>query len=205
MFEAAPPEVTIPPLAGSDLLQQQAQLEGDLGEAARVALEAERQEAAEADAAAAAAAEKAEQDEVSEAVAAAAASLPVVPFEVVSKINADGATVASERKVGGAGGLAGGLRDEKLRQREHEEEKAFWDPRGQRQEEEEEEGDGGGNNDDDDGSLEGKVQNATEGGREDGEDGGVTVLFAREEDSASVEGGEDVQDGRSPDGGEPMQ
>lgn len=90
MFEAAQIETTDSMKAASELLQQQAQLEGDLGDAARVALEAERQEAEAAKA----------DEEMAQAVAAAAASLPVVPMEVVSKVNADGAAASLEGKVG---------------------------------------------------------------------------------------------------------
>ena len=76
-------------------------MEGDLGEAARVALALEREEAAELEAAAIAAAKKADEDErLTEELAATAASLPVIPYEVVSKMKADGA--AAERKVGDA-------------------------------------------------------------------------------------------------------
>lgn len=67
-----------------------------------MALKLEQEEAAEAHAAAIAAAKRADEDELSQAVAATASSLPVIPYEVVSKVKADGAS-SSEGKVGDAG------------------------------------------------------------------------------------------------------
>lgn len=95
-------------------------MEGDLGEAARVALALEREEAAELEAAAVAAAKKADEDELSEELAATAASLPVIPYEVVSKMKAD---AASERKVGDAAAAAA-VSEQRARQTDHEAE--FW-------------------------------------------------------------------------------
>ncbi|CAM9654694.1 unnamed protein product, partial [Ectocarpus fasciculatus] len=100
--EAIPTPALPTALTASDLLEKQAQLEGDLGEAARVALKLEQEEAAEAHAAAIAAAKRAEEDELSQAVAATASSLPVIPYEVVSKVKADG-TSSSEGKAGDVG------------------------------------------------------------------------------------------------------
>ncbi|CAM9294212.1 unnamed protein product [Scytosiphon promiscuus] len=108
--QAAPPAVDppmplpAPGLTGSDLLEQKAKLDGEDGEAARVALACEREEAAEAEAAAVAVAKKVHEEDLSEVVAVTAASLPVIPQEVVSKMQADGAS--SERKVGDAAASA---------------------------------------------------------------------------------------------------
>lgn len=117
VFEASQIETTDSVKAASELLQQQAQLEGDLGDAARVALEAERQEAE--------AASKAE-EEMAQAVAAAAASLPVVPMEVVSKVNADGAAASLEGKVGDTGLRGNDAPQQRLQILENEEE-TFWE------------------------------------------------------------------------------
>lgn len=108
--EAIPTPALPTALTASDLLEKQAQLEGDLGEAARVALKLEQEEAAEAQAAAIAAAKRAEEHELSQAVAATASSLPVIPYEVVSKVKADGICSSSEGKVGDAGADDAGRR-----------------------------------------------------------------------------------------------
>ena len=117
----------------SELLERQAQLEGDLGDAARVALEAERQEEAQARAEAEAANKADEEMALAQAVATAAASLPgvpmeapveaprKVPMEVVSKVNADGAAASLEGKVGEAG-----LRLKAQVTDENTEEESFW-------------------------------------------------------------------------------
>lgn len=151
-------------LTPSDLLEQQAQMDGDLGEAARVALALEREEAAELEAAAVAAAKKADEDDrLTEELAATAASLPVIPYEVVSKMKADGA--AGERKVGDAFWEAGhrsGVAPMEEEEEEQEEEEA-------RGESTAEMGDGG----------ERPQQEETTEEEEEGEGQDETAFFAR--------------------------
>lgn len=177
MFEAAQIETTDSVKAASELLQQQAQLEGDLGDAARVALEAERQEAE--------AASKAD-EEMAQAVAAAAASLPVVPMEVVSKVNADGAAASLEGKVGDAGLRGDDTPQQRLQILENEEE-TFWESKSLR----------GGMPDE---PVE-AVNNQGCVSREDGLEDEVQVLFDSKIDGKS-EDPEELEEGTTPGGGE---
>lgn len=91
-----------------------------------MALAAEREEAAEAEAAAVAAAEKAEEEEMAQAVAEAAASLPAIPFEVVSKMKADGSGRVDKKSAMDSGSQFN-ERLESVQRNDEDETAAFWD------------------------------------------------------------------------------